>query len=157
MSSVYKDRSGVRANMHRPAITAFTIARLRTGSREAKKSRRLSMSTNPPISFKTKSSRVETSASGGRKNIRMMRGLLAKIMKRPPTAVNAENTPKTIRKGRYGGRDMGANLPSLGRWKVRSFDRWTRRLYGSGLTEPQRWKSALRYLPASINQKRSTI
>src|SRR5260370_42664407 len=101
---------------------------------------RLSMSKNPHITIEKKSSRVETSASGGRKNIRMMRDLLAKIMKRPPTAVNAENTPKTIRKGRYGGRDMGAT-------SLRWVGRWTRRLYGSGLTNPQRWQSALRYLP----------
>src|SRR5713226_4014296 len=67
---------------------------------EAKKSRRLSMSANPPISFNTKSSRVETSASGGRKNIRMMSGLLAKIINRPPTAARTENTPKMIRKAR---------------------------------------------------------
>src|SRR6266446_8077209 len=109
MSSVQKDRTGVRANMHRPAITAFTMARLRTGSREAKRNRRLNMSKSPPISFGTKSNRVETSASGGRKNIRMMSGLLAKIMKRPPTAANAENTLKMIRNARQGGRDMGAN------------------------------------------------
>src|SRR6266851_2619407 len=130
--------------MHRPAITAFTMARLRTGSREAKKSMRLSMSTNPPISFKTKSSRVETSASGGRKNIRMMRGLLAKIMKRPPTAVSAENTLKTIRKGRYGGRDMGANLPSFDRWIVGTLDQKIIRL---GLDGPATVEERARSFP----------
>jgi hypothetical protein len=56
--------------------------------------------TNPPISFKATSNKVETSDSGGLKNIRIMSGLPLKMMTTPPIAARAEKIPKMIRKAR---------------------------------------------------------
>ena len=48
------------------------------------------MSTIPPVSFKRKRSKVETSASGGYRNTRMTSPQLPKTMNNAPIASNTE-------------------------------------------------------------------
>jgi hypothetical protein len=81
---------GVRVSTPKPTITTSTMATLREGSRAAKKSITLNMSTNPRISFSTKRRRVENSLQEVAKNTRMMSGLLAKIINKPPTIRSSE-------------------------------------------------------------------
>src|SRR6266571_3946431 len=93
----HHERSAGRCDpIHRVMRTwnSGTIERLRPSTSDVagNASRGRRNSTNPPISLRTKSSKVETSDSGGRKNTRMMSGLLAKTMRRPPTARSTEKT-----------------------------------------------------------------
>src|SRR2546425_3103832 len=61
MSVIHSEMSGVIASMHSPAITASSIATLRTGSRAANQKSRLRMSAKPPVSLRRNRSKVETS------------------------------------------------------------------------------------------------
>jgi len=72
----------------------------------------------PPISFTAARSRVEISDSGGRRNMRMVRGLLLKIRSMPATASSMDRKPSTIRRRRWGGFDMEPDLLSLGNRKT---------------------------------------
>src|SRR4029077_11707981 len=63
-------------------------------------------SAKPPISFNAKRNRVETSASGGCRNRRRIRDLLAMMSITPPMAMKSERKPSTTRSARYGGFDM---------------------------------------------------
>ncbi|PYV21818.1 MAG: hypothetical protein DMG24_18490 [Acidobacteria bacterium] len=76
------------------------MATLRTGSREAKKSKTPNMRNSPPISLTMKSRSVETSDSGGRTSTRSMSGLSLKIKSRLPTRVRSAKTRSAIRKAR---------------------------------------------------------
>src|SRR3989442_15090854 len=116
MSSVYRDHSGVRARIHRPTMNASRIATLRPGSREARKSKTLNSSETPPNSLTKKSSKVDTSESGGRKNRLTMSGLLPKISRRPPAAPSKAKSNSRIRKARYGELDIELLLSAAYRY-----------------------------------------
>src|SRR5713226_3980759 len=109
MSLIQSERSGVTARMQSPAISASTMATLRTGLREASHRSTPSMSAMPPNSLRSDRSNEDTSASGGRRRIRMMRGFPAKIGTRTPTAAKSENTRRRMQSARYGGPGITAS------------------------------------------------
>lgn len=75
ISVIHTESNGFRARMQSPAISASTMATLRTGLRDASHISTPSMSTMPPISLSRDRSKVDTSPSGGRRKILTMRGV----------------------------------------------------------------------------------
>src|SRR5258708_3218810 len=109
MSVIQSERTGVTARMQSPAMSPSTMATLRTGLREASHRSTPSMRAMPPSSLRRNKSSVDTCPSGGRSKIRTMRGFSAKIISRPPTPADSENTRRKMRRARYGGSGITAS------------------------------------------------
>jgi hypothetical protein len=77
---------GRQARTQGLAMSPSTIATFLVGSRAVSHRNTASVRTKPPISFRSDTKSVDTSSSGGRKRIRTMRGLSAKINSKPTSA-----------------------------------------------------------------------